>query len=292
MKFLGCFPLLLVGQLVFSQTMKRTIINENNNIGVPYATVKVLHKPIGTMTTANGEFELALEPTDTILITSIGYQRRTLIARDAGSTIYLSPLPKSLDTVVVRGTTPVRNIILGNGKDFVHKKMKCGDDCLPWGPADLKEEFAEKIIVDSAKAYRLKKVYIPTRKKEKYGPLLLRVYSEDEVTKLPGDELLFKYIEVDRSMIHKSKVVIDISADDLYISNSGSFYVSMGWPPGQGGRGTYSTHLTLFLWHKENTFARNLLSETYYWYQHGFGKRENGFVSSAYAVEMEERIYK
>jgi hypothetical protein len=117
MKFLGCF-LLLLGQFAFSQTMKRKIVDEHNNSAVPYATVKVLHKPVGVMAEATGEFELNIEPTDTILITSVGYQKKILSGRDLGLKIYLSPLPKSLDTVVVRRTKPVRTIILGNGKDF------------------------------------------------------------------------------------------------------------------------------------------------------------------------------
>jgi len=286
--FIFCLLFLTKG---FSQSALRTVADSTNNRPISYATLKVLHKPIGTMANVNGEFELAFERSDTISITCIGYREKILMGRDIGLRIYLSPAPKSLDTVVVAGTRPLRTIILGNGKDFVNKKMKCGDDCLPWGPAGVKEEFAEKILIDSTKAYRLKKLYMPTRKKDQYGPLLLRIYAEDEITKKPGEELLFKYIEVNKKMIYKSKVVIDISSEDLYIGHSSSFFVSFGWPLGHGGRGVDFTSINLFLLNKDNTLQRNLLTETYYWYQSGYGKSKDK-VNTAYAVEMEERVYK
>ena len=296
-----CLSCLLFLNKGFSQSALRSVADSTNNRPISYVTVKVLHKPIGTMTSVNGEFELAIEPSDTILITSIGYREKILIGRDVGMRIFLSPLPKSLDTVFVGRTRPVRTIILGIGKDFVNKKIKCGDDCepwgdcIPWGPSDKKEEFAEKIAIDSTKAYRLKKLYIPTRRKDRYGPLLLRIYAEDEKTKLPGEELLFKYIEVNARMIYKNKVVVDISAEDFYISHSSSLFVSLGWPPGQGGREIHFNSLCFFFMNQDNTYARNLASKKYEWYPTNFRKSQNDIykrLNSAYAVELEERIYK
>jgi len=300
MKSFCLFCLLLLNK-GFGQSVFRTVLDRASNQPVSYATLKVLHKPSGTMTTAKGEFELSFEPSDSILITSIGYQEMILIGRDVGLKIYLSPLPKSLDTVVVRGTTPLRTIILGNGKDFVNKKLNCGKDCepwgdcIPWGPSDKKEEFAEKIMIDSTKVYRLQKLYIPTRKKDRYGAILLRIYATDEITNLPGEELLFKYIEVNARMIYKNKVVIDISSDDLYISHSSSFFVSMAWPPGQGGRGIHFTSLCLFFMNQDNFYRRSLASKTYDWYTPLYRMNPNEnlkILNSAYAVQMEERVYK
>ena len=104
-------------------------------------------------------------------------------------------------------------------------------------------------------------------------------------------ELLLRYIDVNSSMIYKDKVVIDVSSDDLYISHSSSFFVSLGWPPGEIG----GTYLRFFLTGKGKTFARNLVTKMYDWYPILYKKSVNGTtktMNAAYAVEMQERVYK
>lgn len=292
--------LLLLPNFCLSQKISGTVVDANNNAPVPFATIKVLHSTRGEITTTKGEFQIFIEPADTILISSVGYQTKILTWKTMSATVYLVPAPKMLEQVTIRPTIPIRTIILGNGKDLIHQVINCRftengpqDICWPWGPSGLKEEFAEKIGLDSSRLYRLLKVYVPVRKNNPYGPLLLRIYEEDSISGMPGEELFLKLVNVERKLIYKNKVVIDVSAENIYIGGR-NFFISMSWPPGQTGR-TNFTALAFFAHGKDNTYARNLLSEAYNWHPFGLMKNQNGQtkqINSAYAVEIEERAYK
>jgi hypothetical protein len=69
----------------FSQDryFKGTIISSDKGAPIPYATVGVIGKPIGTVADNNGKFILVIDKqnivsNDTIAISCVGYEERTL----------------------------------------------------------------------------------------------------------------------------------------------------------------------------------------------------------------------
>lgn len=83
---------------------------------IPYASVGVPRKALGTISSANGQFQLAqtgAAATDTLLITCVGYVPRRLLARQLGSVLRLVPQAQQLGEVVVRGAQP-QPVVLGH----------------------------------------------------------------------------------------------------------------------------------------------------------------------------------
>jgi hypothetical protein len=299
MRFAIIHLFFILSNISYSQGITRKILDINTQAPVPFATVKILHSPKGEITSETGEFRLTIEVSDTVLISSVGYEKKILVGRDVPVNIYLVAQPVQLQNVTLSETVFIRTVILGNGKDFLDKSLSChftsegsSDGCHPWAPSNMKEEFAERIILpDSVKVYRLVKVFIPTKKRNHYGPLLLRVYAEDTGTTRPGEELVTQLIPVTRKNIQKNKVVIELSKENIYIRDSKVFYISLGWPPGQNFYAGF-TALSFYDQNKENTYARSLASDTYSWYpflrlKDGNGKETQ--INSVYAVIMEER---
>src|SRR5262245_17488763 len=73
MKFLFCPILIISCSLSFAQPV-RTVTDKQTNAPVPYATIKVLHAPRGIIASDKGEFQLQIDNSDTVLVTSVGYE--------------------------------------------------------------------------------------------------------------------------------------------------------------------------------------------------------------------------
>lgn len=288
---------ILVSQQCLSQSIIRTILDSNNQKPIPYATIKVLNSTRGDIANVRGEFQIDINLNDTVMISSVGYLSKIVVGKEIGSAIFLIPKVHVLETVTVRNKMMNRTIVIGNGKDLIEQKINCRftdegpkDGCWPWGPSDSKEEFAEKLTLDSTKLYKFTRVYVPTRKRDEFGPLLLRIYSVDNLTGLPKEELFIKNVEVTRKSIYKSKVLIDLSADNFYSSGQKHIFISVGWPSGQNAKSNF-TSLTLLELDQQNTYSRSLVSKTFEWFPFGHvsNKTQNKKpINTVFAVVLEE----
>ena len=110
--------LLLVLPLVGATPMlPPTIVNAATGAPIPYASLGIKNKPIGTVADGAGRFAtetlLAAAPTDTLVISCVGFQTQklTVAALATLHEIKLAPQVQALTEVVVRGRQPKRIII-------------------------------------------------------------------------------------------------------------------------------------------------------------------------------------
>ncbi|RYY87628.1 MAG: hypothetical protein EOO15_11295 [Chitinophagaceae bacterium] len=270
---------------------------------IPWASIKILNRPQGAISNQVGFFELTLQPGDTALISSIGYAPLQLTTLP--EIIELEPLGRSMDTVLVRQSIPIRKVMLGNGLPFLNEKLSCeppwdspAGRCYPWGVGGDagKAEFAERIeLPDSSKPYRLLRLWLPTRESDCYGNLLIRIYAEDLKTGAPGEELFVKQVVIDKTSVRKNKlkIVVDLSADQLQLLPGRSFFLSTGWPPGT----TFHCFsiIPLFSGPQTDTWHRSPARTSYGWVpmtMKGLNDTKHRTVHTLYTVELEERDYR
>ena len=93
------------------------IVDANSGQGVPYSSLGIQHKPIGTVAKSIGCFKAAAlqaaAPTDTLVVSCVGYQPYKVAVAGLAklSEIRLKPQAQSLAEVVVRGRQPKQTII-------------------------------------------------------------------------------------------------------------------------------------------------------------------------------------
>jgi hypothetical protein len=94
------------------------VIDGRTGQPIPYASVGVPNKPLGTVADAQGAFPLSqvgVAPSDTLVISCVGFQTQKTTVQDLGQQpeIRLAPQTQTLAEVVVRGRQP-RPAIIGH----------------------------------------------------------------------------------------------------------------------------------------------------------------------------------
>jgi hypothetical protein len=282
-----------------SHSQNRWLLDSKSKAGVPYATIKVLNAPGGTVAAADGSFHLKLLKGDSILVTSVGYDEKIFAAGDFSDTIFLERKFKSLGEITVRKKKFLRSFFAGNGAPTLNAKLDCDfykgekTTCVNWGPSGNEEEFAEKIDLPSNELiYQLRKIFVPVKKTGCYAPLLIRIYLPDRSGKFPGELLLVKPMVIDKASVKNDKAAIDLSTDNVYIENSRSFFVSAGWMPDATEQECITSIVFLLAANTENTFSRSLVSNSYLWQPIGLVKNNkkqlHAKLVSFYAAELWE----
>lgn len=277
----------------------RRLLDGRDGAAIPYATVKVLNAPRGTVVSADGSFKLQVFPGDSILVTSVGYEEKIFTGFDFHDTILLEPKYKKLTEITIREKKFIRSLFAGNGAATVNANMDCEfykgkkTTCLNWGPSGNEEEFAEKIALPSVTlTYQLRKIYLPVKKMGCYGPLLLRIYLPEKNGKYPGEILLVKPVAIQKNAVHDGKVMIDLSNENIYIENSSSLFLSLGWLPRAASEDCITTLVFPLANSTENTFTRSVVSNSFLWQPMGLveskTKELHAKLVSFYAVELWE----
>jgi CarboxypepD_reg-like domain len=272
-------------------------MDSQTNTPVAFATVKVLNKPAGVIASDKGEFDLNIDPADSVLISCVGYASKILTGKNIAAVIYLDKKIKTLKEVAVRERKWIRSVVLGNGVAYLDSNISCRvnspeafetAECHPWVGGN-KSEFAEKIELPSNDLdYKIKKIIIPVSKGSRWGPVLLHLYYEDSGSDNPGEEFLLKQIDVKKEIVKKNKIYIDLSAENIYLTDSRSFFIGISWEKGEQ---EYHTRLSLIKSDK-TTYTRVLLDNNYNWFKRGgfkFGNSETLiFTNTIYAAELDE----
>ena len=96
------------------------IINKKTNEPIPYSSIGIKGKTVGTVSNENGYFELPLNEindTDSLKISAIGYQSKSYSIMQAknftSENIYLNESAVALNEVVIKPTKTITKI-LGN----------------------------------------------------------------------------------------------------------------------------------------------------------------------------------
>jgi hypothetical protein len=81
--------------------------------GIPFASVAIKGKPIGTQADAEGHYQLRLhQPTDSLLVSALGYQTARVVATTSTVDVALTPAAAQLNEVTVRaGENPAFRIL-------------------------------------------------------------------------------------------------------------------------------------------------------------------------------------
>ena len=89
------------------------IIDQSSGQGVPFASVAIKGKPIGTQADAEGQYQLQLrQPADSLIVSALGYQTARVAASTPTLDITLTPAASQLQEVVVRaGENPAFRVL-------------------------------------------------------------------------------------------------------------------------------------------------------------------------------------
>lgn len=270
---------------------KRTVIDGATMKPIPYATVKILRTEFGQIATANGEFELRIQPKDSVLISSVGYNDQILMGHDIGDIVVLKQRPSILEMVTVKLRKVAGKLMLGNGVDLIGKTIKCNyvsgadNDCLPWGPG-ASAEFAEAIdLPDSLKAYHINKVWLPIKVATCWQPIFFNIYESDS-TGLPGNLIFQKHIATEPAEYKRGKLTaIDLSKENIYFDKTKRFFIGISWDESNMADACVTT-IMLVKPPKGISYSRHLKSQKYTWFVFMQGK-----YNSVFAAEIEELKY-
>ncbi len=249
-----------------SQTFyKATLLDKSRKQPVPFATIKVLHQPFGTVTNDKGSFEVEALSSDTLLITSIGFEARKITAFSS-DTIFLQTLVRELTPVVVTQKRVIADQTLG---------IKAKTD-FRWGPSGNGEEFAQKInlLLEDSEFCMINKVTLSAKYFSSETPALLHIYSVHPITGKPDKELLSENYLITKQHFKKGKLVINLEPYDFY-TNEKNVFISFQWL-GYGKRNHIKSVTSLnmtFQVPDPLTYTRTLTSSNYNWFPANLNNR-------------------
>lgn len=267
--------------------VKRRVLDKETGLPISYVTIKVLNSKKGSIGTADGEFYLKIEGSDSVSFSCAGYSPIVISGNKIADQIYMTPKPIVLHQVVVNSKPYLQTIVIGN-----EKKISSGE--LIWGPSPTSgsyDEFAQKIVIpDSINLARIKKILIPIKKQRCTGPLLLRIYNSNDTDNNPGLEVMSILINKGDMPIKKNILYIDVSNENLFYNKSDSFYVSITWPP-EAFSNKCITGLLLSSESLSQTYLRSLNVDSFSWslFQGQFSSKKDEYINpkTFFAVEVD-----
>jgi len=164
MSRLSMLILMFLSTFVFSQNksvISGTVINQENNEPLPFASIVLKNYPIGTISNENGEFDFYIPKSkrnDTIAISFIGFTTYEIpinIAQDEIK-IALQPSSNILDEVIVSPLSPL---------DYIKKALDNLKENYPQEPYQSLAYYREKFIENNEiinKKEGVLKTYYPT----------------------------------------------------------------------------------------------------------------------------------
>jgi len=108
-----------------SQTIdiKGKVYDNQSKEALPYASIKIFNTTKGTITNTNGEFKLLCNKNDKIIISFIGYKKKTIIINKNILNIGLTPLQETLQAVEINDYSPyfLSKTILNSKKNILKR---------------------------------------------------------------------------------------------------------------------------------------------------------------------------
>lgn len=207
--------------------LKGQVFDKTTNETIPFASIGIKGKTIGTVSDENGNFELPLKEfldSDSLKFSAIGYQAKNFSISKAKSfnneKIYLNPSSVQLDEIIIR---PIKTItkILGN------KNYNTNVSCSFQG-FDNNYKGVEAAIKANNKKGRLiwfekLNFYIIKNDLPDSAVFRLNLYAENK-DNMPGDNILRKPI------IFKTKVsngIVEIDLKKYNINTDKDFFISL-----------------------------------------------------------------
>lgn len=201
---------LIVSQFVFSQ-IRGVVKDSISGEPIPFVNIWVENETIGTTSEADGTFFLEASKQKSIVISVLGYERKTLKGSEI-SEVFLKPTTYNLREVVILNKKQSKQIEIGDIKNAIFQSFDNGPKIeakfFPYQASYSKTKF-------------IKEVTIFTDSRIDDATIKLHFYSVDE-NGFPGEELLTKdYIVTLKKGVIKHR--FNISQFDLVFPEKGMF---------------------------------------------------------------------
>lgn len=226
---------------VCQQVIKGKLINLDDQTPVPYANIGIINSPIGTISNADGSFEITMpeqNKNDSLLVAALGFERKSFLIADliTPATIYLSENVTMLHNITVksRKIRPANSAVLGNK---FYNASSIYTDSISAGAAMalLIENTSPNLNPGLRLPY-----YVTTARlrisHNSFDKLKVRIrfLAVDSVSGGPGDDIVHSNIIASSSM-SRGWLSVDLSKYNIVIFKP-SFFVAFEWIVDEGDR--------------------------------------------------------
>lgn len=192
----------------YCQTLyKKIVCDGKTHKGIPFATIKVLNKPLGIYTNELGWFNLPLHDNDSLQVSSIGYYNNILKAKD--DTIFLTQRIITIDEITV-SPRKYETFCFGNAN------LKSERYPIPFLSDGKKANFTEMAclieIPENITHYKINGILMMVENPKGKPLARLHIYKPG-LDGLPGEEILPEDIIINHCIKHNK---IDLSRFDLF----------------------------------------------------------------------------
>ncbi|SHJ19342.1 CarboxypepD_reg-like domain-containing protein [Mesonia phycicola] len=233
MKKLPFLLILLISNFTFSQ-IQSVIVNNNTKEVIPYVNIWVENEDIGTTSNNNGEFELNINNSKTIIFSAIGFETKKIISDSIKSVITLNPTVTQLEEVIIQNKLETKEISIGKFKkskiDFYYSTGK-----KPWIVARF---------FKYQEAYKntpfLNKINVLTNSDIDNAKFNIRLYSIDSNGE--PDEYIYQENIIGTAEKGKNITEVDVSNLNIQFPKEG-FFVAIEWLIVDANKRTYEYNM-------------------------------------------------
>ncbi len=213
------FIILLISNLSFSQ-LKAVIINSESQKNISYVNIWVENENIGTTSNEDGEFELKVNNTKTILFSAIGFESKRIVSDSIKNFIELKPLITQLNEVVIKSKKLTEELKIGTIKKSEINSY-FGSGLKPW---IIARYFNYREYYN--KTNYLNKISLLTNSDVKDSKFNIRLYTVNDNGE-PGEYI---YAENIIGIARKGKKLTEIDISDLNIEfPKKGFFIAVEW---------------------------------------------------------------
>lgn len=215
------------------QRIEGRVINAKSHEPVPYATLGIKGKPIGTVASGKGDFAFTIQPgavsaTEKLVVSCIGFAGVSLpvTAFAQGPVeIKLEPLREELEAVTVRpGKVKVRKVGRAHGGGIVHLGYYTAYDSIEHDK--LGREYGVILPLKEDCLLQDFNVYL-TQNEFKSVSFRLNIYSVENG--IPAEPLLQKDVIFTVENERRKWISVDLKKYSIFISGHDKIAVSMQW---------------------------------------------------------------
>lgn len=191
-----------------------TVMKSNSSEVLPFVTIAVKNTVRGTVTDGQGRFTIDTNSSDSLIISSIGFKKRIILASQITNIIFIEEETKILNEVVVSSAKHNRKVDLGNLKQ---KTVFAAGGSNQYTKLFVNKAEGEGMLESITFSFQ------PEAKK--YGrymtAIMIRVYQNNNG--LPGNDLLLEKVIIPIKENQKSLVVdlgmynINFPAEGLFV---------------------------------------------------------------------------
>ncbi len=199
MKTIQLITICLLTCNVFSQSIKEFIITDNSLTSIPYASVFIKGSTIGSYSDFNGKVSLELSMMDTILISCIGFENKTIKVSEISDTLILSESVIKLNEVEIK--SEYQHLTIGFNK---RKTLRGGSAYGLIGMID-------GIVIKDLQLSKLKEVsiFIDESCDSSSTLFMLQIFSVIDSSNIPCKSLISKQLFFDDSKKGWSSINLD-----------------------------------------------------------------------------------